>query len=62
MMRGRLVEPLRLGNSKVDVGLYGAATRLLILALTYHPSLVDLLLFPSGLDNTALNVKGHSSS
>lgn len=60
LMRSRLVEPLRLGDSKVDAELYGAATRLLILALTYYPSLVDLLLFPSGLDNTAPNAVGHS--
>ena len=51
LVRSRLVEPLRLGDGKVEAGLYAASAQLLIVALTCHPSLVDLLLFPSSLSD-----------
>lgn len=52
LVRSRLVEPLRLSDGKVDADLYAASAQLLIVALTSHPSLVDLLLFQSSLTDT----------
>ena len=44
---------MRFGEAKVDAGLHAAAAQLLIVALTHHPSLVDLLLFPTSLAGAA---------
>ncbi len=52
LMRSRLVEPLRLEDAKVDVSLYAANVQHLVAALTFHPSVVDLLLFPSALTDS----------
>lgn len=53
LLRSRLIEPMKVGEAKVDAGSYTAAAQLLIVALTYHPSLVDLLLSPSRLAEAA---------
>ena len=51
-LRPVLVQPLELGEEpdlEVDAAHYAAAAQLLILALAAHPSLADLMLFPTGL-------------
>ena len=53
MLRSRLVDPFRVGEGQEDASLYQAASQLLMLALAHHPSLVDLMLFPSSLTGTA---------
>ena len=55
-LRPVLVQPLELGEEpdpEVDAACYAAAAQLLILALAAHPSLADLMLFPTGLQASA---------
>lgn len=52
-MRSRLVEPFRVQEEEVDAERFTAAAELLLVALTHHPSLTDILLFPTALSESA---------
>jgi hypothetical protein len=52
-MRAALLEPFRLQSGvKADPGLYTAAIELLVATLAYHPSLLDVMLFPTALQGS----------
>jgi hypothetical protein len=48
-LRDALVQPFDVGAPDLDAQRYAAACRMLALALADHPSLVDLMLFPTSL-------------
>ena len=51
-MRAALLDAFRLQEgSKADAEEYTAAVELLLVALAHHPSLVDFMLFPTGLQD-----------
>ena len=60
-MRAALLEPFQLQDGvKVDPRLYTAAVELLLAALAYHPSLVDVMLFPTALQGSQDTVRRSS--
>ena len=60
-MRAALLEPFQLQDGvKADPGLYTAAVELLLAALAYHPSLVDVMLFPTALQGSQDTVRRSS--
>lgn len=60
-MRASLLEPFQLQDGvKADPGLYTAAVELLLAALAYHPSLVDVMLFPTALQGRQDTVRRSS--
>ena len=52
-MRSTLLDSFRMDDGlSTDPGQYSAATELLLIALGHHPSLVDMMLFPAGLQGS----------
>ena len=52
-MRGALLDSFRMADGiSANPGQYTAATELLLVALSHHPSLLDMLLFPTGLQGS----------
>ena len=52
-MRGALLDSFRVADGvSANPGQYTAATELLLIALSHHPSLVDMMLFPTGLQGS----------
>lgn len=57
-MRAALLEPFQLQDGvKADPGLYTAAVELLLATLAYHPSLLDVMLFPTALQGSQDTVR-----
>ena len=60
-MRAALLEPFRLQDGvKVAPGLYTAAVELLLATLAHHPSLLDVMLFPTALQGSQDRVRRSS--
>ena len=52
-MRGALLDSFRMDEGlSADSEQYSAAIELLLIALGHHPSLVDMMLFPTGLQGS----------
>ena len=52
-MRGALLDSFRVEDGvAADPGQYSAAIELLLIALSHHPSLVDMMLFPTDLQGS----------
>jgi hypothetical protein len=60
-MRAALLEPFQLQDgAKADPGLYTGAVELLLATLAYHPSLLDVMLFPTALQGSQDTVRRSS--
>ena len=57
-MRVALLDSFRVDDGvSANPGQYTAATELLLIALSHHPSLVDMMLFPTGLQGSQEKVR-----